>query len=182
MENGIANKRPQSDRSLRSRRLRLALYEKKNPMEKSKSLVAALFTILGIVIGAGVNHYFASQREVNSDLFAARLNAYVEFMDGQGMRARASTDEERDAANLQIMKSKFTLAMLSGQKVLKSMVDFWRKDPKSGANQVCADSDLRIMDTSIYQEIRNEMIVAGDPHVDVDVLVPFLWNCTVSDK
>lgn len=148
-------------------------------MERPKTLVATAFTILGIIIGAGANNYLASKREVNRDLFLARLDAYVAFMEGQGLRAKAESEEDDKNANLQITKAKYTLAMLSSEEVLKAMVHYWIKDPEFTYDK-CPDSALRILDSSIYQEIRKEMIRGDEYRIDAaEVLVPFLWSCTV---
>lgn len=150
-------------------------------MEKPKTLVATVFTIFGIVIGASMNHYLASEREMSRDLFSARLDAYVAFMDGQGLLAKAESDEDNKNANLQITKAKYTLAMLSSEEVLKAMVHYWDKGPGFAYGK-CPDSTLRILDAGIYQAIRREMIRGEEHKIDVaNVLVPFLWNC-IADK
>ncbi len=145
-------------------------------MEKRKPLVATAFTILGIVIGAGLNHFFAAKRDVDRDIYGARLDAYVAFMEGQGLRAKARTPDEHEAANRQIVKAKYTLAMLSSEKVIAAMVDYWAADPAFDYPS-CPDAQLRRLDANIYQNIRREMIRGQDPDIDVAVLVPFLWRC-----
>lgn len=150
-------------------------------MEKPKTLVATAFTILGIIIGASANHYLASKREMNRDLFSARLDAYVAFMEGQGLRAKAENDEDNKNANLQITKAKYSLAMLSSEEVLKAMVHYWNADPEFTFDK-CPETTLRRLDASIYQEIRKEMIRGEENKIDAaNVLIPFLWSCTADE-
>jgi hypothetical protein len=147
-------------------------------MEKRKPWVATAFTILGIVIGAGLNHFFAAKRDIDRNIYDARLKAYVAFMEGQGLRKKARNPKEDELANRQITKAKHILAMLSSQKVIKAMVDYWTTDP-ANVYPVCPDKQSRLLDAQIYRSIREEMIRGEDPAIDDAVLVPFVFECVL---
>ena len=149
-------------------------------MDINKTLLAATFTILGIVVGAILNNYLSYERETNRDLFSARLKAYNEFMIGQSLRNKAVTEEDHNVANKTITRGKFRLAMLGREETLSSMINYWEADPQFKYDK-CPDPLLRKLDTKIYQSIRSELIGKDEAHVDIDVLVPFLWGCVLTN-
>jgi hypothetical protein len=149
-------------------------------MDKGKTFLAATFTILGIVVGAILNNYLTSERETNRDLFSARLYAYNEFMVGQALRNKAKTEEEHGVANEIITKGKFKLAMLGSEETLSSMINYWQADPQFKYDK-CPDPELRKLDTKIYQSIRSELVGKEESHIGLNVLVPFLWTCALTN-
>lgn len=149
-------------------------------MDKSKALFATAFTILGIIVGALLNNYLISERETNRDLFSARLQAYNEFMEGQALRKKAETEEDHKVANEIITRGKFKLAMLGTEETLSSMVKYWQADPQF-KYETCPDPMLRELDTKMYLNIRSELIGKEEAPVDLRILVPFLWSCSLTN-
>ena len=50
---------------------------------KSKAAIAGIFTLIGIILGAGLNYYFTIAAEREKDLREIRRKAYVDFLHAQ---------------------------------------------------------------------------------------------------
>ncbi len=145
-------------------------------------LLPVLATLVGIVVGAGLNDYFAGQRETTGRLAELQSDAYAEFFRGQALLSRDRDNEEnRAAANEIVDRAKLQIAIWAPPTVINAMNEYWRKHHNADKRK-CPDAERNTLDARIYQTMRAEALGEDNVPIDDKDMVTFLFLCNLTEN
>ena len=137
-------------------------------------------TLIGIVVGASLNHILASQRASAGRLAELQADAYEEFFHGQALLQRVRGDEARQAEAREIIKrATIRIAIWSPPEVISAINDYWRTYKGYGIE--CATPEKNKDHVQIYQRMRAEVLGKNNVPIDDKEMVTILLGCTWPD-
>lgn len=153
---------------------------------KSKAVVAGVFTLIGILLGAGLNFYFTIAAEREKDLREIRRKAYVDFLHAQVKwdSAQYATSEEESRQFSEDYREKTAearkrIAVYGDKAVVEALAKYWRNHFD---RKICPGTYEKIGDdVSIYQRMRED-VMPGDELVNDEDMMMLLFLCQIPEK
>lgn len=90
--------------------------------------IAALLSILGVVVGAVVQHLLAKQTNHQKQLLEARNEAYVDFLEAVSLVIAAQRAGKREQEVEQLAKlahAKTRICIFGQESVVRKLAEFW---------------------------------------------------------
>jgi len=146
-------------------------------INKYSKLYPFVFTIIGIIVGAGFQYVANLSLEKSKYLEESKKNAYIDFLNAQQKYYEAdSLDDKKEAAriryeyNIEMAAAKKRIAIYGGKKVAEAVANFYL----SFNLEKCPQSDDR--DINIYKSMRAELLPKSEQISNTD-LSALLFNC-----
>ena len=150
-------------------------------MRNKNPLIATAFTLIGIVLGATLNHFFAAERQEQSKLLELRSEAYFLFLSGEAalQETRDLTDSSDKVKALEhkykesVKEARLRIGILGSAEQITALTDYFLLKP---SKDVC-DSTWST-DVEIYKAMRRDLLPTKEEEVVDDArLFYLLWNC-----
>lgn len=138
----------------------------KSLMERyaNSSVLVAIVTLLGIIVGAAASHFFTKRtmlaeqqvqrsRALETQLMEYKKQAYSDFLQGQTLLKQGPTKEVE--ANQLISSAKLRIILVGSDGVLCSMAQYWAHNLN---HKECPDPQDMRRDAAIYRNMRREFL------------------------
>jgi len=143
-------------------------------------VLAAICGLLGVALGATLNHFFATAQQEQSKLLELRSSAYLLFMHGQAalQEAGQQTDPEQAAALMQdyrksVKEARFQIGILGSGAQVSALTEYFLLHPPAA---IC-DPTWEV-DVEIYKAMRADLLSTKEAaRVDDARLYYLLWDC-----
>lgn len=93
-------------------------------MEELSKIVIAALPILGVVLGASVQHYFSRSSEAKKQIAALRSAAYVDYLRAVSMLARGRGGAEINTILASAADAKSRIVIYGSSKVIAKLAEF----------------------------------------------------------
>jgi hypothetical protein len=155
------------------------------------SLTPAIVGLVGVMVGAGLQHCSTQEVEEQSRFLEQRLEAYGDFFESVAIEYEINAEEDRPTPDhdkisklqgefLRIhYDARFRVAIFGTSPVVKRLANFYKQYRKRGP---CPKGPREqwLADTAIYYNMRQEIYKHNDDQeVSIEDLNVLLWNCTV---
>lgn len=143
-------------------------------------VVAAIFGLMGVVLGATLNHFFAAAQQEQGKLLELRSSAYLLFMHGQAtlQEAQQQTDPALADALMNdyrksVKEARFQIGILGSGSQVSALTEFFLLHPSA----VICDTTWQV-DVEIYKAMRADLLPTKEAaNVDDARLYYLLWDC-----
>lgn len=144
-------------------------------------LVGAVFGLIGVAVGAGLNHFLAAERQEQSKLLDLRSSAYVLFLRGQAalQESREVQGNPNKVLELEqqyrdaVKQARLQIGVLGSGDLVTALTEYFLLKPPS------RDCDRTwSVDVEIYKAMRRDLLpTKEEATVDDARLYYILWNC-----
>ena len=135
-------------------------------MNKFVPIVVASFTLIGVIVGSWLTYYYQVRVQKERNLLEQRTSAYATFYNAQVLNRTAEDllaagrDDEAHELKRKFRRldhqARFEVAVFGTKKVIKAMVDYFRKYYEPGPCD--ASRQKKIADLEIYEEMRKDFL------------------------
>jgi hypothetical protein len=116
-------------------------------------IVASLLPLLGVVLGAALQHYFTREATKRESLMSLRTQAYIDYLSGTAEAATTGRDAETLA---KVAESKARISVYGSGPVVKAIADFEKVGP-------VLDSDAGMESyLDIVDKMRAEAVIGSE--------------------
>jgi len=153
---------------------------------KSKALVAGIFTLIGVILGAGLNYYLTLDSERQKALRDTRRKAYVDFLHSHVIWDSAqSATSEKDKQEItkeyykKTAEARKRIAVYGNKAVVEALANYWRIYFQ---RRDCSGSHDRVKDdVAIYHSMREDIMPGSEQVSDADMMM-LVFLCKTPEK